>query len=519
MSGGKETPRQKMIGMMYLVLTALLALNVSKDILEAFVQVNEGIVRTTSSFEKKNVFMYEQFSKNYDTDPGKVGKFYDKAKLIREESNKLYKYIGDLKALVIATLEKIPQAQADTIHLKYVKGKDNQDVPGNILVGLATSKGKGFELKDKIIAYKKLVSQTLTDVGGGNVDLGLNTDDPKGEAHGGHQLTWVSSLFEHTPSAAVITLLSKLQSDVRNAEANSIDFLFSRIDAATFKFDSLRAVVIPSSNYVIKGTEFTAEIFLSAFSTTLSPKITANGGAVKVENGIGKYQTVPNTEGEIKWGGIISIVGPDGKEQPYKFESKYVCAPAAVTISPTKMNVLYIGPDNPISISVPGIDPSKLKATISQGTLIKKNGSDYIAQVTKQGRVQLTVDAELNGKMQRMGVMEFRVKFVPNPVAKVNNQTDGGITRSDLLAQSAVIPLLENFDFELFFQVTSFTMVKLSKGRDPERENSTTNRITPAMKDIIKNARIGDIIIFEAIRAKGPDGNPRALNPVSLTLI
>lgn len=521
MAGGNLSPRQKMIGMMYLVLTALLALNVSKSILDAFVLVNDGLETTTRNFGKKNEITYHAFEFAKKNNPVKVEKYYKKAFAIKDYSQKMVKYIEELKSLLVEKSDKIEKKQADTLHLAFFNAKDDTNTPNEILIGSSEDgrNGKAHELKVKVDEFKKNVMTQLKDVTGGDkINLGLDTKDPKASAEAGKE-SWETHNFEHLPMAAVITLLTKLQSDVKNAEADAINHLLTQIDAGDFKFDTLVAKVIPISSYIVMGNEYSADVFVAAYSSTQDPEVIVNGSPIPVEGGMGKYKVRPTKEGENKWGGTIKVKAPDGTIKEYPFESKYVAARPSTVISATKMNVLYIGVDNPISISAPGISNDKIKATISAGTLRPdKDPGTFLATVKGGGKVTINVQAEIDGKVQQMGSQEYRVKMVPDPIAKLANTVGGPINRSVLAAQAGIIPVLENFDFQMNFVINSFSMTRSGKGIDPMTFTSNSNQLSEDMKKAIKNSRAGDKIYFELIKAKGPDGVPRNLSPVIFTI-
>ena len=264
MSGGKETPRQKMIGMMYLVLTALLAMNVSKDILDAFVIINDGITVTNKNFMAKNEFTYNLFEKAKANDPEKVKKFYDKAFRAKGLADELYAHIEELKKHLIAVtggFKSIEEVPDDSLFsLKNVDSKDNYDIPTHILIG--SDPGNPIEgpytareLKKKIDDFNQDLLFLFDDeVEREAMQLGLNTDD-FGMRNGVNE-TWETGNFDHVPLAASVTALTKIQSDIRNAEADIIKALYRNISADDFKFDTLAAKVIPQSNYVIQGDSF-----------------------------------------------------------------------------------------------------------------------------------------------------------------------------------------------------------------------------------------------------------------------
>lgn len=538
MAGGNLSPRQKMIGMMYLVLTALLALNVSKDILNAFVIVNSGLETTTKNFSKKNDVTYSAFNFALKNNENKVKKYWEKAQATKKHSSELIKYIEELKKDLFMKVDGLEKQVADTITLEYINAKDNMDIPGQVLVGSTSDgkSGKARELKNKIIEYKNNLKLVLKDVKGGEkINFGLNTDDPPASAEHGKQ-SWETHNFDHTPFAAVITLLSKLQSDTKNAEADVVNHLYSQIDAGDFKFDTLAAKVVAPTSYVLLGNEYTADIFVGAFSTTQNPivEISPTGdvdtinnvirgridtSSVKVKNGVGKYTVKPTAEGVVKWGGIIKVKSPDGSYKAYSFKSEFIAAKPNMVVSADKMNVLYIGVENPMSISVPGVPTEKITASISTGSLTPKGKGSYVAFI-KGGPPEATISvtAEISGKKQSIGSVKYRVKRVPDPVARVAGRGDGPISKAVLGAQQGVAAVLENFDFDLRFNVTSFMMTRSGKGRDPIEEKATGPVLTPAMKAAIQAARLGDKIYFEQIKAVGPDGSTRNLGSISFVI-
>jgi len=521
MAGGNLSPRQKMIGMMYLVLTALLALNVSKDILNAFVLVNDGLETTTSNFDKKNNLTYTAFEKAKQNNAVKVGPYYDKAMKVKKLSKELIEYIEELKKEIVMEADKLTKQQADTTHLQHVNSKDNQDIPSHILIGATEdgAKGKARELKNKLDKYKKDLTDMVKEYGF-NQELGPDTKDPKASLEHGKQ-SWETHYFDHTPLAAVVTLLSKLQADVKNSEAEIVNFLLKAVDLGDFKFDTLVAKVVAPTSYVLVGNEYTADVFVAAYSSTQDPEVYVGGSKIKVEGGMGKYSVRPSKEGLNKWGGEIKVKAPDGTYKTYKFEQEYTAARPSTVISATKMNVLYIGVPNPISISVPGIPADKIKATISQGSLSPDpaNPGNYLANVTQGGEAIISVSAELDKKLQPMGQMKYRVKMVPDPVAKCANMKGGPISKSLLAAQGGIIPVLENFDFELNYVIKSFSITRAGKGIDPIDFKTEGGAFTDEMKNkIFKMARLGDKIYIENIKAVGPDKTVRSLSAISFTV-
>ena len=265
MAGAKLPPRQKMIGMMYLVLTAMLALNVSKDILNAFIIVNDGLEKTSINFKDKIDAQQTDFEKAYQENQKKVKPFYDKARDVAIKSDELFDYLNRIKANIIAATEGYPswenaigkdEFQNDTlVNIKNIGKKDNYDVLTNELVGSEPGSPKqgeftASELKDKMSAYRDALLSYVEP--GSALETGLNATfnfNDRPDASGVIN-NWESYNFYHTPLAAALTILSKLQNDVRNAESDVIKQLYANVDAGSFKFNKLEAASIAPSNYI-----------------------------------------------------------------------------------------------------------------------------------------------------------------------------------------------------------------------------------------------------------------------------
>lgn len=534
MGGGKLPPRQKMIGMMYLVLTALLAMNVSKEVLNAFVVVNNALQKTNENFDSKNQRTYQDFQAALNKDKAKTQYYYDKAMEAKKTSDDLYSHIDKLKKHLIAITDKKEQAVADTLSLGGVESKDNYDEPTRILIGAEAAtpisgEWTAMELQQKITdARNKFVnlfgdeSKFLPGTKAAiESKIGLKTEDV--QISPTEKENWISGNFYHLPLAAVITNLTKMQADVKNAEADVINELLKSVKGQDFTFDKLEAKVIAKSSYVVIGEEYEADVLLVASNSTTNPEIHFTTGALDTTNkqalealnnpmevigGLGKYKLKPTTEGEQKWGGVIKVEKPGGGFEYYPFTSTYTAAKPALVVSPEKMNVLYTGVDNPVSISVPGIAAEKLQPSITGGTMTGAKGK-YIVKVNKPGKatINVTVKGE-DGKSKPVGQgFEFRVKRLPDPVAKFGGKKGSSdIPRSDLTTAAGVIAEMENFDFELKVSVTSFDVSALVDGL-VRTESSNSNRLTQAQQQLIaKAAKPGGRVFIENVKAKMPDG-------------
>ncbi len=533
MAGYKETPRQKMIAMMYLVLTALLALNVSREILSAFITVNESMETTTKQFAKKVDDIYADFEKQNTFNPNKVGEYWDKAKGVRQSSNEMVDYVNKLKTDVIAYTEKISKEEADTIHLQWVNKKDNYDDPTNFFLGNESKKGEADNLLERITDYKKKLLTYIKEDDRKNFDLGLKTDGNYRNADGKPE-TWQVHHFYRTILAADITILNKLIAEVYNAEANVVNYLYSSITAEDFKFNQVTAKVISKSNYVFQGDEYKAEILVAAYDTAQNPDVYVLEGADtltesmidkarKIEGSGGRVQLVlpASSEGTKKYAGIIRMITPWGSTKDYHFKNEYIVAKPSATISPTKMNVFYRGVDNPVSVSASGKADAQLHPEISAGKIIKGDTGWIVKDLPAdayQAIIKVYADDMKNKKF--MGQQLFRVKRLPDPIAKVVGAIDGQISTRKMLTNPFLIcSLPESVDFKYDFKVTSFTMIVPSGGGGQyvSTEKAESMMFTDKMKSLVQSLKKDDILIFRDIKVQGPEG-PRKIESINIQI-
>ena len=532
MAHEKLSPRQKMIGMMYLVLTAMLALNVSKEAVEAFKKVDKALTQTIANYTLKNDVIYAEFARAAEENPTKAGKYKTTAFQVKERAEEAFNFIQGLKIEIIKKAEKDPETPAvkgNEVIIEEVKRIDDTNVPSEILIG-PNENGKANDLKALLSDYRQFLITTL-DGKNPTAELALkkslSTDDAKNVD--GKTERWENLNFQTLPLVAVICILSEYQVSVRNGETEVLNHLYSQIDASSFKFTKLGAIVVPvSSNYVTMGSDYEAQVFISATDSTQFPVITVGDSKLPVdETGRGIYKVRASSTGPKKWGGIIALKAPDGSTKNYPFESSYVVGDPNVIVSPTAMNVMYYGINNPIDVSVPGISPDKLKIKVANGSFstdrVKKSTGEYFkgswaVKPNAVGQdVQVIVTADINGKPVQYAPYNFRVKSIPNPVAIFANKSTGTVPRATAAAQQGVFAILPDFDFDLQYTVTGFTVLYSDKGSDFE-ETSTNSNLTTKQKDLIGRLTRGKNLIIKDIKALGPDGRVKELLPVILKI-
>jgi len=343
----------------------------------------------------------------------------------------------------------------------------------------------------------------------------LNTTfDFSDQLDDGSTISWEQSKFEHYPLISVLTFLTKMQSDIRTSEANVIDYLQANIGKSDLKFTGVRTVVMPKSTYVTQGGEYEADVFLAAFDDTQEPIVIINGEELAAEDiigGVAKVRFPANKVGETKWNGEIRLT-QNGEEKIFAVEGMFNVAPPSVVISPTKMNVLYRGVDNPLEVSVPGVDPSKLIVT---GTGVKKSGKGYIADVTRNrgGELKISVAVKDGEVTKNMGNKVFRVKNLPDAAGSVFGKTDG-IMSANLIKKAKVEAKFVNFDFELPLTVESFQII-ISPFAPMECKGPSLSSNAKAALD---KAKPGTTVIIRNIKARTAKGMKPKVAAITIDL-
>lgn len=536
MAGYKETPRQKMIGMMYLVLTALLALNVSKDILQAFVTVNDGLEQTNRTFEGKNQMLYSDFEQQLDQQADKVKPFYDRAMQAKKLSDDMVKYIKDLMTDVVAYTEFGVKVESNNSHrtsekwklaqdikLDDIKKKDDYDKPIVVLIpDQANEKtGRAYELKMALEKYKKAMTDLIPDTAvRRQTDLGFNyvrgwNKEVKRE------MSWEFNTFYHTVLAANVVIFNKMIAEVRNAEAEIVTKLMSGISRRDFKFDKIDAKIVPVSMMIPQGSQYEATLFVAAYDTKSNIKAVINGQTIPGDSGKVVYTTGSGAEGDHKVDGQIFVFDPSsGKEKAYDFSTSYSVFKPTATVAATKMNVFYRNLENPLSVSVPGVSHGSISVSISAGhTLISKGGGQFIVKPGAGKEATISVSAKIGDRTQSMGSYLYRIRNIPPPTPTFAGKKGGVIPKAQVLTAPLCQAVLEEFLFEdVKFSVTSFNFVIKEKSGVLSSIPQRGNRLNAGAIAKVQAASRGERIFIEEIKAQGPGGEMKSLPSVILKL-
>lgn len=543
MSSAKETPRQKMIGMMYLVLTCLLALNVSREVLQGFVTINESIETTNSNFTANTKLTMEAFDEAIKHGHNEVKPYYQKAKEVAQLTQQTYDYITTLKQQVKLYTESVKGA--DTMKLSQIDKLDDYDKPTFFLIGSDETKPKtgkysATELRGNIINLTYQLNKIIDFMK--NKDgyrlpekdyiilkdkIKLFTPHDNFTNKEGKRVGWEVKNFYHMPLAAVVTNLSKIQGDLRNIEGEMVTTFASAAGKLAINFNRMEARIVPVSQYVQSGTPYSADVFLSASSSefkednlqfilgdvdTATGKLAADAVILPIDRGTGKISLPTTAIGHKQIHGWIKIRSGSGKYNYYGYSNEYVVANAAVAVSAEKMNVWYIGVDNPLTISAAGVAPTDLIVLVSGcgASIVNKGNGKYTANATGTGTCMVTLMQKTSSGLKQQGApMAFRVKKFPSPPLRVNGKTSYGsldMTVNEVKNITGLGTDNAGFDFEVGFKVTEFKLSIYGQGAPPQEFICKGNGLSQPAKQALNSVKKGYKIYLEEIKVSGPDG-------------
>ena len=325
-----NSPRQKMINLMYLVFIAMMALNVSSEVLDGFELVQDSLRTSIDNSTHRNNIVAENMESAYQTNPVKVKEWYEKSLEVKQKSDSLFNYIQELKQNIAIIADG---KEADVENIEH---KDDLEAAARVM--LAPMKGEGKNLRLSIDAYRERMSELVQDTAKVRIIANALSTKPPYKA-GLQTRTWETALFENMPVAAAITLLTKMQSDIRYAEGEVLSHLLSSVDVGDYRVNKITAQVIPQSQIVMRGSQYQANIVLSAVDSTKRPTIFVNGEELPIENE-GLFTVNTGSTGTFPIEGYIEMPNSDGGTNRYPFQSEYFVTEPSATVAPTLMNVL-----------------------------------------------------------------------------------------------------------------------------------------------------------------------------------
>ncbi len=511
------SPRQKMINLMYVVLMAMLALNVSTEVLNGFSIVEESLSRTTANSAKENQAIYDNFDAQMKSNPAKVREWFNKAQEVKNMSDSLYNFADELKLAIVR------EADGDDADIKNIRNKEGLEPANQVM--LAPGRGKGKALFNAINSFRTRILKMTTDSTQRQIIASnLSTSIPKNAVTMGKN--WQEYMFEDMPVAAAVTLLSKLQSDVRYAEGEVLHRLVSNIDVKDIRVNSLNAFVIPNSQTIVRGDKFSARIVMAAVDTTQVPQIYIGNREVHLHNGL--YETVAGRTGDFTLAGYIQVQNGGGEPIRRSFEQKYTVVDPSATVSADLMNVLYAGYSNPISVSVPGVPLNKIQASMSGGVLQPVGPGRYIARPAQVGKdVTITVTSTNTGHAQQMGQFTFRVRKLPDPTAYIAMKDEqgnpsrykgGNLSKQQLMEADGIGAAIDDGILDIAFKVLGFETVFFDNMGNAVPMVSEGAAFSDRQKDTFRKLARGRRFYISRITAVGPDGIQRKL-PGSMEVI
>ncbi len=505
-----------MINLMYIVLTAMLALNVSSDVLDGFTQVEDGLNRSNDNVDQRNEAIFRRLESFTDQNPDKGRPWLERAAEVRKLTGELYDYVDSLKVAIVTKADGAGADVNDIVH------RDDLEASSVVMLNPATLEGQ--RLRRHVDVYRGFIADLMLDsVKKANIEAALSTDpfDRKGII-GGQK--WEEAKFENQPVVAAVTLLAKLQNDLRYAEGEALSALLSAVDAGDVRVNELNAFVIPQSRNVMRGGKYSANIVLAAVDTTQRPAIYVNGS--RLDNDLGLYEFVAGSTGNFEYKGYLEVPHGDGSVTRHDFTSAYTVVEPTATVSATMMNVLYAGIDNPMSISVPGVPNSAVTASMTNGTLAR-HGDGWVARPGKVGEnAVVTVTANIDGRPQTVASTTFRTRKLPDPTPFIAFADANGVqnryrgsrpfAKSLLLQAPGIEAAIDDDLLNISFKVLSFQTVFFDSMGNAIPEVSDGAAFSQRQKDQFRRLQRGKRFYISAVKAIGPDGITRDLSPMEV---
>jgi gliding motility-associated protein GldM len=525
MSIPKE-PRQLMINVMYLVLTALLALNVSAEIFNAFAMVDKGLKSANTTLDKANETL-PQAIKDGAKKKASLQTYADRVDKVRQISKENTTYIkGIMDQLIDESGNKNKTVDdGDYVELsrglRELKGKRDYDATTRLMVGKGDVDGKGEELKAKMLKAREEFLKLVDEADKKTFTLPIEIDEETWKKSDNPKKNWSDFTFGHMPVGAVEPIFSKFINDTKASEAAVLNYLANKVGLSKddVVLDKFRVVAAPKKSYILRGETYEADVFLSAAAggdSKTGITISVNGSRLPTDaDGNAKYKAQGTSLGQKKYTAVATVTNPvSGKTDNYKSEFEYEVGEKSATISASKMNVFYIGVDNPVEISAAGVSSNQIDVGMSGGSINKSGNGTYNVTVNSPGNA--TVNIKAPGLTYSK---EFRVKRIPDPVVKLGKLLPGKVGDGEFKAQNGLIPWLEGFDFDAKCSIQGYTLIRQAKRQDPEFNPNAGGGFDGKSQSLAGKAAPGDTYIFQDVKCKCPgDIALRSLGTIAYTI-
>jgi gliding motility-associated protein GldM len=508
-----NSPRQKMINLMYLVFIGMLALNVSTEVLDGFELVEESLLRSVKVSSLRNDQIFGDLTNAYNANHEKTQEWYDKGAQVKLRTDTLFRYIQGLKERIVKASDG---KNGDPEHLKHP-----DDLNAAYDVMFEHGKNNAARLKSDVDNYRQFITPMVSDLSIKNIIESNLSTAPSAKAKANKQ-TWEESMFWQMPVAAAVTLLTKMQKDIRDAEGAVLGDLVKNIDLKDFRVNDIRAYIVPESQIVMRGGSYRADIGMFAQDTTQRLRIFVNNRQLPDEAN-GRYTAGTGTTGTFQVNGYIEMPQGDGSFIKRDFSTQYYVVEPSATVAPVLMNVLYAGIANDIRIAVPGVPSQNVSASISNGSLTAKGNNIWTANPKYGAEAVITVTAKMSdGRLQEMAKTSFRVRQLPDPTPYLNITNQDGnqvrykggapLLKAALTAAEGLNAAIDDGILDQPFTVLRFDLVRFDSMGLRSTTPSNGAAFTQQQKDVIRGTQRGQTLLISSIAVRGPDGIERTLN-------
>jgi gliding motility-associated protein GldM len=481
--------------------------------------VDESLTRSTENAGVQNNTLYSSLGEMMAKNPEKVREWFERANSVKEKSDSLYNFANELKVSIAK--------EADGKEADYHNLKNREDLEAATFVMLTCRNGE--KLHNAIVEYREFMAGLVDNPAQKEMIVNCMSTDIPLEINLLNK-NWQEYHFENMPAIAAITLLTKIQNDVRYIEGEVIHVLSKKVDMGDVRVNEIKALVIPTSKNIVRGSDFSAQIILAAVDSTQRPQIYIDDTLLDAENG--EYAVRCDRTGDYTLNGYMLVNDGAGMQTRYDFTQNYTVVDPTATVSASLMNVLYAGYSNPVSISVPGVPANKIAARITKGEgSIKSDGKNgYIVVPAKIGEeLMIGVTARNDeGRDQSMGEYAFRVRQLPDPTPFIEYKDKDGNTqryrggtkfsKQALMGTNGIIAAIDDGLLNIGFKVLSFETVFYDNMGNAIPLMSQGAQFSQQQKDMFRNLGRGKRFYISHVKAVGPDNVERLL-PTSLEVI
>lgn len=505
--------RQRMINLMYLVFISMVALNVSSEVVDGFEKVSNSLTTSMKGSELRNHQVSNKLHQANSLNPVKTEKWYKLGLELSSKADSLYSYIEELKR------EIVQEADGKKGTVENIQHKDDLNAATTVMLNPISRKGK--VLRERIDYFRNYAAGIID-----NPDKQTLVKAALATKQEGN-LSWENSLFENMPTIAAVTLLTKLQSDVRYSQGEVLAELVNSIDMGDVRVNKIEAQVLPESRIVMMGDSYRANIVLSTIDSTQMPRIVVNGTELPASAG-GSYTVHASRAGTFPVKGYIEASRADGSVIRRDFATEYTVTEPMATVAPTMMNVLYAGINNPLSIAVPGVAAQNVVATMTNGTL-SRQGNTWIARPGKVGtNAVISVSAKQpDGRTVKMGETSLRVRALPDPLPYIQYTDANGVQRRfkggrinkrDLLAAGGIKAAIDDDVLDVSYQVIKFQLLFFDSVGGAIPEVSSGSSFSERQLAKIRNLSKGKRFFVSEVIARGPDGIERQIPAIEVII-